>query len=125
MKTGPLLATVLAATGMAAVVYAFVLNASPYVSVNEAKRMKGDDLHVAGVMVPNTLRVNSALRQVSFDLKDDHGEVLPIRYVGPPPANLESATRVVAVGGYHDGVLKSEKLLLKCPSKYESETKKS
>ena len=35
------------------------------------------------------------------------------------PGNFNEATQVVAIGRYRDGVLEAEKLLVKCPSKYQ------
>jgi len=125
MKPGPVLAIVIAVLGLSAVVFAFVTNASPYVTVSEARTLKGDNLHVAGELVLESVQTNPAKRLVTFDMKDDHGDILSVRYEGPPPNNLRSATRVVAVGKFEGGQLHSEKLLLKCPSKYESETAKS
>lgn len=121
MKTGPLIAILIAALGLTAVVFAFLQNASPYVSVAEAKTTKGDNLHLAGAIIKESILVRSTVPEVRFEVRDDNGDRLPVVYAGHPPANLSSATRVVAVGGYADGAFKSHKLLLKCPSKYESE----
>lgn len=110
---------------MSAVVFAFVTNASPYVTVAQAKTMKGNNLHVAGELMLETVQSNPAARLVTFNLKDDTGDIIAVRYQGVTPANLRAATRVVAVGGYRNGEFQSEKLLLKCPSKYESEKPKS
>lgn len=125
MKPGPVLAIIIAVLGLSAVVFAFVTNASPYVTVTEAKTMKGNNLHVAGELILGSVQTNPGARLVTFDMKDDNGDVMSVRYQGPPPNNLRSATRVVAVGKFEGGKLHSEKLLLKCPSKYESETAKS
>jgi len=39
------------------------------------------------------------------------------------PQNMGEATKVVAIGGMKDGKFVSDQLLVKCPSKYESEKK--
>jgi hypothetical protein len=55
MKAGTLVAGLVAVGGLGAVVAAFLGNASPYVTVAEAKTMRGDNLHLAGDIVPGTL----------------------------------------------------------------------
>ncbi|MCW5936275.1 MAG: cytochrome c maturation protein CcmE [Fimbriimonadaceae bacterium] len=119
MKPG-LLAVVLSFVGIGAVVYAFMTNASPYVTVAQAQVSQADNLHVAGEIVPGTLDVSATSQTVRFIVKDDEGKTLPVLYKGAPPANMASATRVVVIGGMKEGVFTSEKMLLKCPSKYES-----
>jgi cytochrome c-type biogenesis protein CcmE len=37
------------------------------------------------------------------------------------PANFEDAVSIVAIGRYENGVFAAEKLLVKCPSKYQGE----
>ncbi len=121
MKPGAIFAYVLSAVGLTAVVTAFLTNASPYVTVAQAATMSADNLHLAGDIVPGTVQVSPHSKRVTFTLKDAEGRTMPVLYRGAPPANMGSATKVVAVGGVKDGVFACEKLLLKCPSKYESE----
>lgn len=114
----PLVAGSLAITGM---VYTFVSQSSPYVTVAQAKTMRGKNLHLPGAMQKETLHVSPREKLVTFTLKDDEGNVVPVRYSGHPPANMGQATRVVVIGGMKDGVFHSDRMLLKCPSKYEAE----
>ena len=55
---------------------------------------------------------------LAFDIKDPGG-TLHVVHVGEPPANIQEATKVVAIGGMQDGSFVSHQLLIKCPSKYE------
>ncbi len=121
MKLGAILAVALSAVGLSAVVFAFMTNASPYVTVKEAQARTGDNQHLAGDIVPGTLLTDLNAGTVKFDLKDQSGQVCKVLYTGPPLTNLGSATKLVAIGGMKDGTFMSNKLLLKCPSKYESE----
>ena len=98
----------------------FVNNASPYVTVKEAA--PGQKVHVVGKIVPNTLKQNTLQREVLFTLNDDSG-TMPVRYTGPPQSNLASATQVVVIGSRKDGVFEATHMIVKCPSKYASETK--
>jgi cytochrome c-type biogenesis protein CcmE len=105
--------------GFGAMVAAFLGNASPYVTVQEAKQQSGDNLHLAGDIVPGTLKVSAPSQTVSFMVRDEKGDTLPVVYRGAQPSNMGAATKVVAVGGHKSGIFEARKLLLKCPSKYE------
>jgi cytochrome c-type biogenesis protein CcmE len=121
MKLGAILAIVLSGVGLTVVVTAFLTNASPYVSASEAKSMRGNNLHVPGDLLKETVKVSAASQQVRFKMRGDDGNILDVVYNGIPPANMGTATRLVAVGGMKNGVFEAENLLLKCPSKYEGE----
>jgi cytochrome c-type biogenesis protein CcmE len=120
MKTRAIVALVLTLAGLAAMVGAFLVNASPYVTIAEAKASRGNNLHLAGDLDKSTIRTVVSKQEVHFDLRDEKGEVVKVVYHGPAPANLGEATKVVAVGGMKEGAFHASKLLVKCPSKYES-----
>ena len=40
-------------------------------------------------------------------------------YRGVRPGNFKDAISIVAIGRYHEGRIEAEKLLVKCPSKYQ------
>jgi cytochrome c-type biogenesis protein CcmE len=107
---------------MTGVILAFIKNSSPYVTVAQAKTLKSDNLHVAGDIIRDSIHQDLAARTVTFDIKDETGK-LTVVYHGITPQNMNEAIKVVAEGGMKDGKLESGKLLLKCPSKYESEKK--
>lgn len=116
-----LAAALLAALGLGTAVFAFLGNASPYVTVAQARTARGDGLHLAGDIVPGTTVTDRQALTVRFQIRDQGGETVWVRYEGLPPANMGQATKVVAVGSMQGGEFVSRKLLLKCPSKYESE----
>lgn len=120
MKTGIIVSAGIALAAGAGLTSVFVNNSSPYVTIQEVGGSQ--KVHVVGKIVPNTLKQNTLQREVLFELKDDTG-TMPIRYVGPPQSNLASATQVVVVGSKKDGVFEAHQMLVKCPSKYESDTK--
>lgn len=121
MRWGLLIAVVVGVGGLAAMVTTFITGASPYVTVAEAKVVQGDSLHLAGEIIQGTLQANPSAGVVRFQIKDDNGDFATIVYNGPPPSNMNEATRVVAIGKMKGEEFHSRKLLLKCPSKYESE----
>lgn len=103
-------------------VVAFLANASPYVTVAQAKSSKADNLHLAGDIVPGSVDVNPLQRTARFMVKDLNGDSLLV-VSDDVPTNMGEATKVVAVGGMQGDHFQARKLLLKCPSKYESEEK--
>ena len=44
---------------------------------------------------------------------------MPVVYRGIRPGNFKDAISIVAIGRYHDNRIEAEKLLVKCPSKYQ------
>jgi cytochrome c-type biogenesis protein CcmE len=121
MKTGVIVSLALAVTATVGLTTVFVNNSSPYVTIGELGQ-EGQKVHVVGKIVPTTLKQNSLERVVQFQLKDETG-AMPVRYTGPPQSNLESATQVVVIGTKKEGTFEATQMLVKCPSKYESDTK--
>jgi cytochrome c-type biogenesis protein CcmE len=119
--SGAIITGIIATLAMGGVVAAFMTNASPYVTVAEAKQSKNDSMHLAGSLLKETVRTDPRNGQISFKLKDDTGAVAQIVYTGSQPGNLMEATKVVAIGGMQGDVFKAHQLLVKCPSKYETE----
>lgn len=120
MKTGPIVTAVVAIAAFAVVIVEFSNNASPYVTIAQAKQISGDELHVAGDLVKGTVQLDMVRHKLTFDMKDTDGTLVHVIHDGEPPANLDEATRVVAIGGMKDGDFVSHQLLVKCPSKYEA-----
>lgn len=123
MKLGTLISIIVGTLAVCGMIVAFLSNASPYVTVAEAKASMADDLHLAGDMDKSTLETDVRARTVRFTLTDEQGQSLPVIYTGTPIANMGEATKVVAIGKCEEGVFKAHKLLIKCPSKYEAEKK--
>ena len=104
--------------------YAFLANSSPYVTIAQARGMSSDRLHLAGDIIKPTVHTDVARHILTFDLKDEKGDIVTVVYTGgAPPQNMGEATKVVAIGGMKDGKFVSNQLQVKCPSKYESQGK--
>jgi cytochrome c-type biogenesis protein CcmE len=97
---------------------AFKSNLTPYVSFQQA-RATSDAVQVAGKLIQGSDFFDQKASVLRFDLRDDHGDVMKVTYKGLKPGNFEEATQVVAIGRFHGGALEAEKLLVKCPSKYQ------
>jgi len=59
---------------------------------------------------------------ITFRIRDNNNEEATIVYTGPPQ-DMSEATDVVAIGTMQGDQFHSEKLLIKCPSKYEGGNK--
>ena len=79
-------------------VYAFNDNATPYVSIQEASE-KSSNVQVKGTLD----------RSKPYGMQQDSLK----------PDDFDQSVHIVAIGKYENGVIESNKLLIKCPSKYE------
>lgn len=99
----------------------FTQSITPYVSYDEARagtRM----VQVAGALDKGSTSYAEAQESLFFTLKDPESqETLRVRYKGLKPANFEEAISIVAIGRYDGGAqeFQADKLLVKCPSKYQ------
>lgn len=92
---------------------------SPHVGFESAK--SGQRVQVFGEIVQDDIVFDSAELSLSFSLKNDQGEILPVVYKGVVPSNFEYADQATCAGVYEDDKFQAEQLFLKCPSKYEGE----
>ena len=62
-----------------------------------------------------------------FDIQGDNGDVLTVVYPHTKPANFEQAISVVAIGQYdrQSDHFVADRLLVKCPSKYQEQAASS
>lgn len=101
---------------------------TPYVPYDQA-RTANRVVQVAGGLVDGSSSYDNDAHSLLFTLEDEEtGQTLPVAYEGVKPANFEDAISIVAIGQYSSetGVFEADKLLVKCPSKYqglEDETK--
>jgi len=94
---------------------------TPYVSFAEA-RAANRVVQVAGALEKESTRYEEEAESLHFALKDpESGVTLPVRYHGLRPANFEDAISIVAIGSWDAGAneFRAQKLLVKCPSKYQ------
>lgn len=94
---------------------------TPYVSYTQA-REASRVVQVAGALEKGSSSYEDARDFLYFTLNDPKThETLRVRYKGLKPANFEDAISIVAIGQYDEGTKEFEanKLLVKCPSKYQ------
>ena len=118
MKKGYLIAIALAIAFVGLGLTAFQKTLTPYLSFDEAKKARGV-VQVMGALDKQSDKYDAAKEELSFDLVDAEGRRMPVSYRGIRPGNFKDAISIVAIGRYHEGRIDAEKLLVKCPSKYQ------
>ena len=121
LKVG--LALLLLVVAVAIGVTSFKKSVTPYISFQEARRASGL-VQVNGTLADKQYVLQQQNQFLSFRLRDDKGEVMPVEYKGVIPGNFDQATSIVAIGHYTNGTFHAEQLLVKCPSKYQAEAEK-
>jgi cytochrome c-type biogenesis protein CcmE len=104
-------------------------DASSYVTFKEAKALavKGSSakIHVVGTLKKNAqdqivgIEKSPDLLSFKFIMLDENNEEQLVLYPQPMPQDFERSEQVVVVGSYHNETFVAEKILLKCPSKYQ------
>jgi len=125
MKKGYWVAAVMALAFIALGVTAFQKTLTPYLTFDEARKARGM-VQVMGSLDKQSDRYDTSRQELSFDLLDPDARRMNVVYKGIKPANFKDAISIVAIGRYHAGRIEAEKLLVKCPSKYQgAEVEKS
>lgn len=91
-----------------------------YVSFSEA-RATTNNVQVMGEILSSGSSYNSETGDFSFYITNETGDRMKVVYGGTKPGNFDQATSVVCIGKYRDAAFHAEKLLVKCPSKYQDE----
>ncbi len=120
MKFGALATAFLILFGICLMVYAFMANATPYVSAKEAAASNGRYVHVAGTIDHNSASFDIASGVFQFDLIDDSGDRLKVVYHGAKPPNFDSAPKASVGGTGRNGQFAADSIKTQCPSKYEA-----
>lgn len=130
MKKSHILVIVVIAVAIA-IVISTAGDASTYVTFDQAYEMasEGDSKsihvvgelkkdaqgHVVGIM-PGADRVS-----FSFIMVDENHKEQVVIYNEPMPQDFTRSEKVVVIGGYAGDTFKADKILLKCPSKYQED----
>ena len=106
-------------------------DASAYVTFQEAKELadKGNNnkIHVVGTLPKNAngevvgIHPSPNMLSFKFEMVDENNEVEQVFHPNPMPTDFLRSEQVVVVGSYKNGQFVAEKILLKCPSKYQEE----
>ena len=119
MKKGYWVAAALTLAFLGFGLTAFQKTLTPYLSFDEARKSRGV-VQVMGGLDKESDRYDTSRQELSFDLVDPaSGGRMPVTYKGTKPANFKDAISIVAIGRFQEGRIEAEKLLVKCPSKYQ------
>jgi cytochrome c-type biogenesis protein CcmE len=128
MKKTHIIGLIAIAVGIA-IILSTAGDASSYVSFSEAKAMavngNAEKIHVVGGLTKDlngeVTGISSSSDKTSFyfTLIDEKGFEQRVYHNAPEPQDFRRSEKVVIIGGYHEDVFVADKILLKCPSKYE------
>ena len=100
--------------------YFFADSVTPYVGIAEA-RTSQRNVQVRG-LPDDTVEPHMENEMFVFSIADEEtGEKMLVRYKGIKPDTFDEAYHIVAIGKYTGDAFVADKLLIKCPSKYEAE----
>ncbi len=99
----------------------FTKSMTPYVSFDEAAKAHRT-VQVMGALEKGTSKYDTATKTLHFNLVEAKtNRKMAVAYTDVKPANFEDAVSIVAIGRYDGSAFTAEKLLVKCPSKYQGE----
>ncbi len=107
----------------------FQSNAMYYLTVPELKTQAQTEgaafynriVRVSGPLHKESIDWNARTMTLKFHI-DENGDMFPVAYMGPVPDTLQNGETVVVEGKYtRDGIFNATNILVKCPSKYETE----
>ncbi|SMG43706.1 cytochrome c-type biogenesis protein CcmE [Marivirga sericea] len=107
-------------------------DASSYVSFKDAHDMALDGnetkIHVVGELKKSPegeiIGLNPSDDKLSFTfmMVDENGMEQEVFYNEPMPADFKRSEQVVVIGSFQKATFIADKILMKCPSKYQEET---
>ena len=137
MKTSHIILIVIIAVAIG-VIISTTGDASKYVSFKEAKEMADNEndnkVHVVGKLNKSSQGEIVGMMYApqldpnyfEFQLRDQNNELHKVIYSNPKPQDFERSEQVVVIGSMNkNGVFVCDKILMKCPYKYQETEIKS
>jgi len=119
MNLKVIVAIALLAVAASVGVSSFKRTMTPYIGFAEARNASGL-VQVNGKLADKDYVLKPAEQFLSFKLRDEKGDVMPVEYRGVIPGNFDQAVSVVAIGKFQGDHFEAQQLLVKCPSKYQA-----
>ncbi|MBL7870160.1 MAG: cytochrome c maturation protein CcmE [Cyclobacteriaceae bacterium] len=130
MKKSHIIAIIVIAAAIG-IIISTTRDASSYVSFDQAYQLASNgnktQIHVVGDLKKdaqgNIIGMEKSTDNLSFSfiLVDENKKEQTVYYNEPMPADFTRSEKVVVIGGYQNNVFVANKILLKCPSKYQEE----
>ncbi len=126
MKPAYIIALLILVVTAGVTLFSFSSAVAQHVTVAQAMSRPGEMVQVPGKIVKESVVYDSQAGQLRFDIVEPNGTArMPVVYAQPKPENFDSAVSVEAIGQYKDGRFQATNLLVKCPSKYSDQSKKT
>lgn len=110
-------------------------DASAYVNFDDAKTMAAqgnrNKIHVVGTLTKTPagevvgIEASPDMLSFKFMMVDENNDTQQVFHPNPMPTDFLRSEQVVVVGSFQNERFVAEKILLKCPSKYQEEGIKS
>lgn len=97
-------------------------NTSTYATFNEASK-EAREFHVMGFWdktKPTAYDAAKDANRFEFYMKDEKGETKQVIYNSTKPQDFEKSEKLVLIGEMKNNVFYCNKILMKCPSKYNN-----
>ncbi len=123
MKTAYIIAALVISIALGFTMWAFSSSMTPYVNIKQA-RESSVPVQVRGKILREkkfTPYYDGKENALRFWIEDANKEQIEVVYKGGKPEAFDTAQETAAHGLVRDGKLYSDKLVVKCPSKYEGE----
>lgn len=130
MKKSHIIAIVVIAASIG-IIIATAGDASTYVNFDQAYQMASNgnttSIHVVGELKKDSqgnvvgLEKSPDMLSFSFILLDDNYKEQKVYYNEPIPPDFARSEKIVVIGSYQGDAFLANKILLKCPSKYQEQ----
>ncbi|MEQ8925672.1 MULTISPECIES: cytochrome c maturation protein CcmE domain-containing protein [Fulvivirga] len=131
MKRSHIIAIVLIAAAIG-IIISTAGDASSYVTFDKAYEMASNgntkSIHVVGELTKNAngevtgIFPSQDKLSFRFIMQDENGKQQEVFYNEPVPPDFKRSEKVVVIGSYNQDLFIADKILMKCPSKYQEET---
>ncbi|MEP2773899.1 MAG: cytochrome c maturation protein CcmE [Fulvivirga sp.] len=118
-----------------AVIISTAGDASTYVTFDEAQEMassgNSSSIHVVGELKKTRsgeiVGIQPSVDKLSFSfvMVDENQNEQTVFYNEPMPPDFQRSEKVVVIGSYQEDTFIADKILMKCPSKYQENTVKA
>lgn len=88
--------------------------------VKDSEDFKGDYIMTQGLLNKDSIQWDADKIELQFEIYDENDATLPVLHHGIKPDNFTDDVIVIVEGFMNDaGVFEAERVMTKCPSKYE------
>ncbi len=120
MKKTHIIAIVMIAVAIGAII-SMVSDAATYADFNTAEQLAGKQIQVVGQLNKEkeiSYQPEQDANSFSFFMVDNSGAERKVIFNGAKPQDFERSEQVVVTGSVEGGQFYADKILMKCPSKY-------